>query len=74
MSVSIVPLSFVAQKSYHTTSPRRPIVLVYGLNIPRACRDYMTKSARYDFSVTKPRGTLDTEPNCSNRLKRDNNV
>ena len=31
--------------------------------IPRFSHHYMTKSTRYDFSVTKPRGTIDTDIN-----------
>ena len=39
---------------------KRPTALLYRLNIPRACRDYMTKCTGYDFSLTKPT-TLETE-------------
>ena len=28
---------------------------------PRACANYLTNIARWDFSVTKPKGALDTE-------------
>ena len=43
----------------------RPIE-VYELNIPRTCRDYMAKCNGYDFSVTKPRSTLNTDWGRSN--------
>ena len=49
---------FPRNRTYHTTSNKQTIALVWGVNIWRISRYYVTKSARYDLSVTFTMGRL----------------